>query len=60
MSNLFSLSYSNKKKRKSVGYSSSGRLCVSQEEEYSRSLSFIFRDKKRRKLPVCRLEKLEM
>jgi hypothetical protein len=33
---------------------------VSREEEYSRSLSFIFHDKKRRKLPVCRLEKLEM
>ena len=33
---------------------------MSREEEYSRSLSFIFRVKKRRTLPVCRLEKLEM
>jgi hypothetical protein len=33
---------------------------VSREEEYSRYLSFIFRDKKRRKLTVCGLEKLEM
>jgi hypothetical protein len=33
---------------------------VSREEEYSRSLSFKFRDKRRRKLPVCRLEKLKM
>jgi hypothetical protein len=33
---------------------------VSREEEYSRSLSFIFRDKERCKLPVCRLENLEM
>ena len=33
---------------------------MSPEEEYSRSLSFIFRDKKRRKLPVCGLKKLEI
>ena len=37
-----------------------GHLCVSREEEYCCALSFIFRDKKRRKLPICRLEKLEM
>jgi hypothetical protein len=33
---------------------------MSREQEYSRSFSFIFRDIKRRKLPDCRLEKLEM
>jgi hypothetical protein len=33
---------------------------VSREEEYSLSLSLIFRDKKLRKPPICRLEKFEM